>query len=142
MDINNFHAILGQTIMYCQIIENDIKLIYSAMLKGNMDDTFSKIKKEKWTLGKTISELEQLDNSDGDSYFGNEDYKLLKQITKKRNHWCHETYIVFVYTENFGYSKEYQKECFQLNKDHDQLAELYKIVENVRLKAMKDFNRI
>lgn len=35
---------------------------------------------EKWTLGRTIKELQELDNSDTKSYFSCGDYELLKSI--------------------------------------------------------------
>lgn len=141
MLIDDFHTILGRTIMYCQTIENDIKLIYSAMANGDMDDTFSMIQQEKWTLGKTVSELKKLDFSEGEKYLSNDDYKLLMNVAKKRNHWCHEAYIEFIYDENFQNGAEYRSECKKLKSDHDKLSNLYKTIENVRLQAMDDFGR-
>ena len=42
MDINYFHTKLGETLMYCQIIEHDIKFILAGMLKGDFDENFKK----------------------------------------------------------------------------------------------------
>lgn len=59
MTLEDFHYTLGQTIMYCQIIENDVKLIYAAMFEGDMNETLAMIINKKWTLGKTIVELKK-----------------------------------------------------------------------------------
>lgn len=49
MTLQDFHTLLGQTVMYCQIIKHDIKMIYSAMLKGEFNKNLGSI--EKLTLG-------------------------------------------------------------------------------------------
>ena len=51
MTIEEFHCMLGQTIMYCQIIEHDVKMIFSAMFEGDMGNTLDMIERNKWTLG-------------------------------------------------------------------------------------------
>ncbi len=142
MKLEDFHFLLGQTIMYCQIIENDVKLIYGAMCTGNLNDTLDMIAQQKWTLGKTIAELKKLDFSDKEPYISATDYNFLKQMTEKRNHWCHQTYIEFLYTNNIEHSIEYEKECLKIIRDNKRLSAVYQSLEKIRLQAMKDFNRI
>lgn len=142
LSLDEFHLLLGQTIMYCQIIEGDIKHIYCAMRKGDIFENFFMIEQQKWTLGETLVELQKLDYSDNRPYLSLEDYVYLRKLTRKRNHWCHESYINFVYLgEDFASSKEYQKECRRLIEDNQTLAEVYKKLEQVRQRAMHDFKR-
>jgi len=139
MNINEFQQLLGQTIMFCQIIEHDIKYIFSIMCDGEIENNLLMIEKEKWTLGKTLLELKKLDFSDKQPYITKEDYDFLQTVTKKRNYWCHKTCLNFIYINNYLYSKEYEIECQRLINDNKQLAIVYKNVEKVRLKALNDF---
>ena len=59
MELNEFHKLLGQTIMFCQTIENDIKIIYSAMLNGSFSQNLESV--SRWPLGATIKQLKKLD---------------------------------------------------------------------------------
>lgn len=141
MTLNEFHCMLGQTIMYCQIIEHDVKMIYSAMCKGDMYDTIEMIERNKWTLGHSVKELKKLDFSDSNSYISASDYNFLSQMAHKRDYWCHKTYLQYVYNQNFMQSIEYQKECQKLRHDNEKLMSVYKALEKVRLQALKDFGR-
>ena len=140
MKIEEFHYLVGQTIMYCQIIEHDVKLIYAGMLLGDFNENLNKIK--KWTLGRTIRNLEELDFSDENNYLLNDDYNFLKQMTEKRNHWCHQTYLNFIYDNHFWGSKKYLDECRKLKDDNERLLKVYNVLEKLRMKALRDFNRI
>lgn len=143
LSLDEFHLLLGQTIMYCQIIEGDIKHIYCAMRRGDIYDNFFMIEQQKWTLGETLGELQKLDYSDNRPYLSLDDYDYLRKLTRKRNHWCHESYVNFVYLgEDFASSKEYKKECRRLIEDNQTLADVYRKVEEVRRRAMHDFKRM
>lgn len=142
MTLDNFHFILGQTIMYCQIIEHDVKMIYAAMCKGDMNNTLNIIEKQKWTLGHSVKELKKLDFSDSNNYISANDYNFLSQMAHKRDYWCHKTYLQFVYNKSFLDSIEYEKECQKLQRDNEKLSAVYKALEEVRLNAMRDFNRL
>lgn len=142
MTLDNFHFILGQTIMYCQIIEHDVKMIYTAMCKGDMNNTLNIIEKQKWTLWHSVKELKKLDFSDSNNYISANDYNFLSQMAHKRDYWCHKTYLQFVYNKSFLDSIEYEKECQKLQRDNEKLSAVYKALEEVRLNAMRDFNRL
>lgn len=142
LTLDEFHFLLGQTIMYCQIIEGDIKHIYCAMRRGDIIDNFFLIEQQKWTLGETLVELQKLDYSDNRPYLSLDDYDYLRKLTRKRNHWCHEAYLNFVYLgDDFPSSKEYKKECRRLVDDNSTLADVYRKLEQVRIRAMYDFKR-
>ncbi len=139
-DLQDFHYYVGETIMFCQCIERDIKFIYAGMLEGDFDENYEDI--EKWTLGKTIKELQKLDNSDNKPYFHKNDYNLLEQITSIRNYWAHEAYTSFVYKEGYSYYSGLEKEADRLENDHNRLSNVHKSVERVRLNVLRWYNRI
>lgn len=140
MDLEEFHFMLGQTIMYCQVIEHDVKRIYASMLKGDYYDNLDKI--EKWSLGQTVQKLKDLDFSDKKPYLSANDYNFLMQMTDKRNHWCHQTYQNFLYNDQFLNSKEYSDEFYKLQRDNEKLSLVSDEVENVRIRVQKKYGRV
>ena len=46
---DDFHYYVGRTMMHCQTIEHDIKLIYAGMLAGDMSDNLAMIKQKRLT---------------------------------------------------------------------------------------------
>lgn len=139
MILNDFHFMVGQTIMYCQIIEHDVKRIYAAMLIGDYYDNLEKT--EKWSLGQTVQKLKALDFSNNKPYISANDYNFLKQMTEKRNHWCHQAYQNFLYNKQFLQSKEYADECRKLERDNERLSNVCDALEKVRIQAIEDFRR-
>lgn len=139
MTLDDFHFIIGQTIMYCQVIEHDVKRIYAAMHIGDYYDNLAKI--EKWSLGQTVQKLKELDFSSKNRYISASDYNFLKQMTEKRNHWCHQIYQNFLYNKQFLQSKEYADECHKLERDNERLSNVCDALEKVRIQAEKDFGR-
>ena len=77
--MDKFHLLVGRTILECQRIENDIKWIYAGMLKG--DFARNKYDINNLTLGTVLTDLEELDNSDGNPYLTKDEYQLLREIT-------------------------------------------------------------
>ena len=142
MSFRDFIYYVGEVIMYCQVIENDIKHIYDSMLNCDYKANFYNLLKEKMTLGQTIINLQELDYSDNDHFFNADDYEYLLKITSIRNHWAHSGYIKFIYLDNFPTSSEYEAESQRLKEDHDKLKEYYKIVNDTRKKAEKEYGRI
>lgn len=139
MTLDDFHFMIGQTIMYCQVIEHDVKHIYAAMHVGDFYENLDKI--EKWSLGQTVQKLKELDFSIKSHYISANDYNFLKQMTEKRNHWCHQTYQNFLYNKQFLQSKEYADECRKLAHDNGRLLNVCTALEKVRIQAVKDFGR-
>ncbi len=137
MTLEDFHFLVGQTVMYCQIIEHDMKHLYATLLEGDYFEILDKV--EKWTLGKLIAELKKLDFSDKNPYISASDYNFLKQMKDKRNHWCHKAYLNFLYNQQFLQSREYANECKKLQKDNEKFTIVYKNLENIRMQAQKEF---
>lgn len=140
MDIKEFHYLVGETLMYCQLIEHDIKLIMAGMTSGDFDANYQTIK--KMTLGMVVTELEIMDNSDGNPCLSGSDYKYLKEVAGERNYLAHTIYERFVYKENVMNSPEYFKQCNKLTTMNQKLCSLQKVVQKVRLDILKQYNRI
>lgn len=133
MDFNDFKILYAETMMFYQLIENDIKLIYSYMRKGNVVRHLESV--ESKTLGQMIRTLKELDESDGKPLISAADYNFLAQICDNRNHWAHQTFIEFMYVQEDTFnSKEYKKQCNRLAKDHDRVQKASEILEEIRIK--------
>lgn len=62
-------------------------------------------------------------------------------MSEKRNYWCHQAYIDFMYIKNFQTSIEFQKVCSKLQRDHDRIEVVQRNVEKAKLNANKFFSR-
>ena len=131
-NIGDYHYCVGRIMYFCQCIEHDIKLIYKGMRKSISNKEL--INMEKWTLGKTLNELESLDNYDGKPYFSAGDYELLNKIKDIRNYYAHECYMEFTYEQDEDWNNAFFKARKRLVNDHNRLAKLYGAVEDTRLR--------
>lgn len=107
MNYETFTYLHSETIKYCQIIEGDLKWIYSFMHVGDIYETRDSL--GSLTFGQIVRKLKQLDNSDGNPELSASDYNFLGQMAQKRNYWCHECYRDFVYQSNWPHSTQYAK---------------------------------
>lgn len=135
-----FHRLVGETIMYCQCIEHDVKLIFAGMKAGEFQANLREIRRAN--LGDTLKELELLDKSDNKPYFADSDYQLLDKIRLVRNYLAHEIYREFVYLFGEEQDRAYEHACAKLENEKQQLEDLYKSVENVRMDVLKNYRRI
>lgn len=139
MTFSEFKILHSEIIGYFQLIEGDLKWIYSLMHKGDIEDNYDALGKKN--LGFVIRELQELDYSAGEPLISKDDYNFLNQMREKRNYWCHQAYLDFMYKPDFEFSGAFQKVCAKLRKDHDRMAAVQRNVENVKLKANKVFAR-
>ena len=139
MNFQEFKILHSETIGYFQLIEGDLKWIYSLMQHGDMGD--DEVRLDQWSLGFVIKELKELDYSAGTPFISKDDYNFLNQMREKRNYWCHQAYIDFMYIHNFEYSQEFQKVCLKLQRDHDRIEVVQRNVEKAKLNANKVFSR-
>lgn len=137
--LNNFHFLVGETVMFCQLIENDLKLIFASMLKGKFEENLIEIEKD--TFGLMIQKLEKLDYSDNKPLISKSDYRFLKQMSKKRNHWCHNTYVEFGYVTNYLYSNEFNREFQKLEIENQQFKSLQKTLQQIRFEAYQEYRK-
>ena len=131
MRFEDFKIKYAETMMYYQMIEHDVKLIYSYMHQGNIDDNYDSI--ENKTLGVMLRKLKELDESDGVPYINSQDYNFLIQICDNRNHWAHKVFSEFIYEQNFEKSKEYKRQCEKLEKDCKRVYNAARILEEIRI---------
>lgn len=139
LSYDDFKFYIGETISYCQTIENDVKWIFAAMRKGDMDENFNEI--AEMTLGAIVNELNELDNLDNDNFLTTGDYKILRSITSERNYLAHNIFTEFVYERNFERSVQYRKACSRLMNFHNRIEKLSQSVETVRLNAIKVYRK-
>lgn len=139
MDFKQFKILHSETIMYYQLIERDLKLIYSYMRKGDIGEHFDKI--ENKTLGQMVKMLKDLDNSDGKPLILLSDYNFLSQICENRNLWAHNCFTDFIYIENWENSNEYKRLCDKLVKDHDRVSKASNILEDIRIQYCRKHTR-
>ena len=138
--LDTFNAVVGETLMYCQRIEHDIKVIYASMLKGEMEGNLDLVRRE--TLGTVLVALENLDFSDNNPMFSREDYRLLKEIKNIRNFIAHQCYVDFLYLDDYNFNlkldQNYQKICdFNMK-----MKKLSNFVETARFSVLEKYNRI
>lgn len=138
--LDKFHEIVGRTIMECQSIEHDIKLIYAGMLQGRWTENIVAVKDR--TLGEVLRDLEKLDHSDGAPYFTQADYKLLREINHIRNWLVHRAYMDFMYEKGEGWQQRLNESYEKLLRFSTRMKTLGDEVERVRLDVMKKFGRI
>lgn len=121
----------SEIIMFYQIIDRDIKTIYWNMLEDKTDIKWSKIK--KWPFGKIVNDLQLLDHSDNKPVISFEDYKYLKTVVVKRNHWAHGNFIEFIYKDSPFHTDEFLTSYQKLLVDHSEAKKIYHELERTRL---------
>ncbi|MDE5545510.1 MAG: hypothetical protein K2I76_02770, partial [Malacoplasma sp.] len=118
-------------IMYYQLIENDLKIIYSLLKNNNFQDSYLSV--EKSLIGVIVEKLKKFDLSENKNFLTHEDYNFLTQITKNRNYWVHENFIEFLYNNDFENSKEYIKSYKRLLKDNERIKNVYLNIEKMKI---------
>ena len=93
--IEKFQKLHSEIIEYFQCIEYDMKRIYSAMSSDDFDENMDWLANNNW--GVVLNKLKKLDNSDDDPFFNDDEYSLLDEIRDRRNYWCHQCYLDWVY---------------------------------------------
>ncbi len=134
--MNNFHFLIGETLMYCQCIENDVKLMCSALLEGDFNQNYKDV--DNQGLGYALTVLKEADQSRESPYFDRNDYNLLHNLRKTRNYYAHAVYVKFVYKQGDEFEQGLKEEYEKLQTEHFTLSKLVRIVEKVRLQILKN----
>ena len=138
MDRNRFKLIHSELIQQVQCVENNLKIIYAAMRKGNFNNNLRSV--EKMNLGKIARELEELDYSDDMPEFSEEECNTIDEIREIRNYWCHQCYLDFIYIENdYEREKTFQTIAQKLHYDEYRTYDLFKKTEEMRLIIMRKY---
>lgn len=134
MNFHDFKFKAGEIVMFCQIIEANIKIIYANVLGGDKQLTWNEIAKD--TLGTMCKKLEAFDKQN--KLLSSDDYYYLHLVAGIRNHWCHQAYINFLYVPgDFSQSVQYKQECAKLEVDHAKLSRIYKALEDIRINVVR-----
>lgn len=139
MTLTEFHTLVGETVMHCQHIEEEVKMIYAILAKGDFDDNYESLRGD--SLGQVLMALRELDESDGRPFISGEDYDFLLRMKNSRNHWCHEAYVNFIYIDDFAGSAAYKKECKRLREDNERLCDVSLRLEETRVKAFEIYRK-
>ena len=139
MNEQYFNKFYTELIMYFQLIENDLKTIYSYLHIGAPLNNFHSVNKN--TLGRIIKVLKELDHSDKKPILSYRDYNYLSQMSQKINYWCHEAFLHFIYQKDSYQSRAYYEVTQKLKKDHDRISILGENVEQLRVAVVKNWKR-
>jgi len=138
MDRNKFKLIHSELIQQVQCVENNLRIIYAAMHKGDYKSNLKAV--EKMNLGKIARELETLDKSDDMPEFSEKEYNTIDEIREIRNYWCHQCYLDFVYIQDDNErEKAFQKIANKLHYDEYRTYELFEKTEKMRLYILKKY---
>lgn len=141
-NFDKYKFLLGETITLYQFMENDLKLIYAGMLKGNFYNNIEFVRSTFKGLGQIILALEELDNSDGNPYFSRESYAMLNKLARQRNYYCHQCCMEFCYNPYFKDSVEFKESFESLARTNTSLKEIQAETEKHRIAVLTRYNRI
>lgn len=134
MPIEQFNQTVGEIMMYCQCIEENIKRIFAHMQPGNSQMNRLHINEQRLTMGQIITAMKELDRSRSKPFFSDHDYEYLFLVTKTRNEYAHNVYAHFCYLDvEEEFERSYNRCCANLMKDRNWLFKLYEAVEDARL---------
>ncbi len=132
--LEQFHQTIGEILMYCQCIEENIKRIYAHMQQGHYQLNRMRIEDEKMTLGQVITAMKALDETRPERFFSERDYDYLFKVTRTRNEYAHNVYVHFCYlSDQDAFDQSYDRCVDEMMKDKNWLYALYEAVEDARL---------
>ncbi len=137
--LEQFHQNVGEILMYCQCVEENVKRIYAHMQQGDYSLNRLRIDEERMTLGQVITAMKALDQSRKNTFFTERDYGYLFLITKTRNEYAHNVYTHFCYLcDPDAFDRSYDQCVDDMMKDKVWLSALYEAVEDARLLYEKE----
>ena len=140
-DFDRYKYLLGETVIYYQFMENDLKLIYAGLLPGNFAKNIEFVRSSFKGLGQIVLALEELDFSSGDTpYFTRDTYKLLSKIARQRNFYCHQCCLDFCFNPYFKDSIEFKDSLDSLIKTNNSIRLIQSQTEKYRKAVLDKFN--
>ena len=141
-NFDKYKYILGETIVLYQFLENDLKIIFAGILKGNFYKNIEYVRSEYKGLGQVIKALEELDNSDSSPYFSKETYILLNKLARQRNYYCHQCCVDFAYNPDFKNSIEFRESLEKLIDTNNSIKYVQPQIEEHKTNVLNRFNRV
>lgn len=138
MTRDTFKMIHSELIQQVQCIENNLRVIYAAIRKGNFKSNLQSLNKAN--LGKIARELEALDYSDDFPELSQDDYEVIDAIRNIRNYWCHQCYLDFVYIQDdLQREQAFQRIAQRLHYDENRTYTLFKKTEEMRIAILNKY---
>ncbi len=138
MTRDTFKMIHSELIQQVQCIENNLRVIYAAMRKGNFESNLQSLNKAN--LGKIARELEALDYSDDFPELSQDDYEVIDEIRTIRNYWCHQCYLDFVYIQdNLQREQAFQRIAQRLHYEENRTYALFQKTEEMRITILNKY---
>lgn len=138
MTRDKFKMIHSELIQQVQCVENNLRVIYAAMCKGNFKSNLQSLNKAN--LGKIARELEELDYSDDFPELSQDDYEVIDEIRNIRNYWCHQCYLDFVYIQDdLQREQAFKRIAQRLHYDENRTYALFQKTEEMRIAILKKY---
>lgn len=141
-NFDKYKYILGETIVLYQFLENDLKIIFAGILKGNFYKNIEYVRSEYKGLGQVVKALEELDNSDSSPYFSKETYMVLNKLARQRNYYCHQCCVDFAYNPDFKNSIEFRESLEKLIDTNNSIKYVQPQIEEHKTNVLNRFNRV
>ena len=141
-NFDKYKYILGETIVLYQFLENDLKIIFAGILKGNFYKNIEYVRSEYKGLGQVVKALEELDNSDSSPYFSKETYVVLNKLARQRNYYCHQCCVDFAYNPDFKNSIEFRESLEKLIDTNNSIKYVQPQIEEHKMNVLNRFNRV
>ena len=139
-NLNDYNWYVGQSLLNCQRIEHDVKIIYAAILPGDFKNNLAAA--ADITLADCINGLKDLQKDIDPPIFDKSDFNLLRDIKSMRNWLAHRCYVDFLYVGEQNLDNRMQ-DCFDKVKVFcDKTTTFSAVVEKARFYILKKFNRI
>lgn len=138
-EFDEYKFYLGETIVFYQLVEYDLKVILAAMMSGKIEDNINYIESSLKGMGQIIVELEKLDNSTSKPYFDKQTYMLLQKTARCRNYYCHKCAVDFAFIANSLESNKFKQEFLTLKKVNEDLKYIQNQTTIFRIESLKKY---
>ena len=89
--------------------------------------------------GVILNKLKKLDNSDNNPFFTDEEYALLDEIRTRRNFWCHQCYLEWVYIgDDYKRQNRLERMTRQLENEHNSAEKLTRKMERIYIEEFAE----
>jgi len=138
-EYTEFHLLFGQTMMYLEVIERDIRITYVGMLSGDFKKNYQDVR--DLTVGELLKRIESLDKAGDLNELSDEDYSMLRAITNVKSQLEKKSYGDFCYVEEREARKQaYDKALIKITDLNHHLGELALHIEVFRASMIKKYD--
>jgi hypothetical protein len=129
-----FSSLVGETLCYCQVIENDLTVIYSSLISDNYEEMVEKFDElSDKNFGFLLVKLE------GRHFLSKREAHLLNKMRVIRNYLCHDTYLSFIYLRDEKKDENMKKEYRKIHRYRTSLRKAAKTLEDIKVKEVESF---